>query len=206
MAWVRAFWPYIITLKEHKLNEKHSGVGHGSRPVPEEGRGLASAGLDGRLALREHRSEEQGDSHSCSCPVGHLPLAAVGCWRSCWPGPLQGLCWELFFWENKSISCEKNLNLGRFSWRRIHSDLCLSVVAFCLRPLKVKAPPCSHGLLLWEGSELWILWQLTQEASTCLLKGKRGDLNTLFVFLNTVQQVYKHSLICLIFKELLRHV
>lgn len=158
--------------KRTYTEQKHSGVGHGSRPVPDEGRGLAPAGLDGRLALGEHRSEEQGDNRSCCCPVGHLPLAAVGCRRSCWPGSLQGLCWELFFRGKQINFLWENLNLGRFSWRRIHSDLCLPVVAFCLGPLKVKAPPCSHGLCLREGSELWILWQWTQEARSQHLPGQ----------------------------------
>lgn len=119
----------------------------------------------------------------CSCRIGllasssraqgwgaRLTVTAAAQWDTC-PWLSQGfvgtvgqaLCRDCAensfpFLEKQINFLWKNLDLDRFSLRRIYSDLCLSVVAFWLGPLKIKATPCCCGLLLWEASELWILW------------------------------------------------
>lgn len=142
MVLVWAFCPY--TVKEHKQNENIQF--EAMDPVQFQMKAEALLLQDpssGWLAESRETGSEVHSGHPC--PVGHLPLTAAGAGRTCWPNPLQGLCWELFPFLGKQIYLLwGKLSVDGFSLRRIYSDLCLSVVASCLR--------------LWKSRPSTILW------------------------------------------------
>lgn len=124
---------------------------------------------------REVGSQAHG---GCCRPMGHLPLTATRVWRSCWPGPLQGLYWELFSFLGKTNQPPvRKPRSGQIFLEKNPFCLLPPVVAFCLRLWKLRP---LNGLLLWGASQLWILQELTQEAYACPIKGKGGNLDTPF--------------------------
>lgn len=146
-----------VHCKRTRTEQKHSGLGQGSCPGPDEGRGLlVRAGPAGWLpessGVRSRRlvaAAAQWDTRPRQ-PQGFGGAAGLALCRDCAENsPPSG---------GKQINLLRgNLSLDRFSLRRIHSDLCPSGVAFCLGPLTVKAAPCCHGLLLREASELCLV-------------------------------------------------
>lgn len=78
----------------------------------------------------------------------------------------------LLFWKTNQI-LQGNLRLDRFSLRRIHSDVCLSLVAFCHNLWKLRPLCAAVGHFSEESQSLWILQVLTERSLHLPNKGER---------------------------------